>query len=768
MYPLGLTGICLLQSVQHLSLAWFSCSQALTTLQINSFLSRRSFVALTAAIVLVLMTGLRIANPDFLTAVRELTFDYYQRVNPREYTPAPVRIVDIDEASISEIGQWPWPRTKIAELVEILMEQGAATVVFDVIFPEPDRTSPAQISSALPKGTPDHVLETLENLPDNDEFLAQTIAAYPVVLGFAITSDETGRTPQRKAGLAYGGDDPVSILPPFSAAVPSLDLLQENASGIGSISVSQDDRDGVIRRVPLIMSDGETVYPGLATEALRVAQGASGLIVRTTSASGEIDSGTPAVTDLKIGAFTVPTTASGEIWVHYTSDRSDRYIQAQHLYDLKTRAELTPFIEGHIVLVGTSAAGLRDIRATALGELVPGVSVHAQALEQMINGQFLNRPDWTEGLETLTTFLVGAAFIVILPIVGSLGTALIGVAATVLLIGGSFYLFQEEGLLIDPVFPSLAAFMVFAAATAMLYFLTEREKRFVRQAFGQYLSPDLVSQLEKSPGQLALGGEIRPMTILFMDIRGFTPISEQLTPTELVSFLNTLLSPLSDAIQAEGGTIDKYIGDSIMAFWNAPLSVPDHAAKACRASLAMLKIVEDLNAQDAFGFKAQNLKTQTVKIGIGLNSGDACVGNMGSERRFNYSVIGDAVNVASRIESSCKAVGTELLVSEETRNQAPGFAYLEAGEIPLKGKTEPVRLFALLGDENDATSENFRELARVHQRLTAAIKSADTQTARTELAAARALGSALNAFFEHFDSQLLEMEKTQTKNSAAS
>lgn len=736
-------------------------------LRIDPFLSRRSFVALTATLVLVLMTGLRVANPDFLVAVRELTFDYYQRFQPREYTAAPVRIIDIDEASITEIGQWPWPRTKVAQLVDILTAQGAAAIVFDVVFAEPDRTSPAQIDAALPDQTSDDVRRALASLPDNDEQLAATIARAPVVLGFAVTDQETGRVPLKKAGIAYAGEDPATILPVFTAAVPSLDILQKSASGIGSISVSQDERDGIIRRVPLITSDGETVFPGLTAEALRVVQGASGLIVRTTSASGEANTGTPAITDIKIGAFSVPTTAYGEVWVYYTPDRPDRYIPAKDLYQPETRDLLAPYIDGHIVLVGTSAAGLRDIRATSLGELVPGVSVHAQALEQIINEDYLTRPDWTGGLETLTTFVVGTAFILLLPVIGSLGTALIGAMVAVGLVGGSFYLFLEQGLLIDPVFPSLASFLVFAAATVMLYFLTEREKRFVRQAFSQYLSPDLVTQLEKAPDQLTLGGEIRPMTILFMDIRGFTPISEQLTPTELVSFLNTLLSPLSDAIQAEGGTIDKYIGDSIMAFWNAPLSVPDHAEKACRASLAMLKVVEDLNAQDAFGFKARELKTQTVKIGIGLNSGDACVGNMGSERRFNYSVIGDAVNIASRIESSCKAVGAELLVSDETRQQAPSLAYLEAGEIPLKGKSEPVRLFALLGDETVAVSDEFQALATIHGRLTSAIKKNEVVAAERELAAARKHAPAMADFFDRFESLLAGIKTVQNTNSAA-
>ncbi|MEP3049168.1 MAG: adenylate/guanylate cyclase domain-containing protein [Roseibium sp.] len=734
---------------------------------LKKLVTKRILVAVVACLVLGLMTGLRTVNPDFLTSIRELTLDNYQRLKPRDYEAAPVRIVDIDEASIAEIGQWPWPRTKLAEMVNTLTRMGAAAIVFDVVFAEPDRTSPEQIRSSLPATTDPAVLNTLRTLPDHDKSFAASMKEAPVVLGFAITTTTNGATPIKKAGIAFAGDNPADFLLPYPAALPSLNVLQNNATGIGSISISQDDREGIVRRVPMIVSDGTDIFPGLATEALRVAQGASGLIIRSTGSSNETATGEPAVTDVKIGAFTVPTTKSGELWIYYTLDYPDRYLSARDLLDPAKSNIALPLVEGQIVLVGTSAAGLRDIRATSLGELVPGVSIHAQALEQIINQDFLSRPDWADGLEVLITFTVGAIVILALPAIGSIGTALLGAIIAMCLVGGSLYLFWEKGLLIDPIYPSISSFFVFTAATALLYFLTEREKRFVRQAFGQYLSPDLVTQLENAPEQLALGGEIRPMTILFMDIRGFTPISEQLTPTELVSFLNTLLSPLSDAIQVEGGTIDKYIGDSIMAFWNAPLSVPDHAEKACRASLAMLNVVDELNAADAFGFKARNLKTQNVKIGIGLNSGDACVGNMGSARRFNYSVIGDAVNIASRIESSCKAVGAELLVSNETRHQNPDFAYLEAGEILLKGKTEPVKLFALLGDNELRESENFQKLVNVHQSLVMAIKDGNSEQAANNIIQARALGTPLNDFYDRFEDLIDGLNAVQETNSAA-
>lgn len=736
---------------------------------IKTLVSRRLLVAATACLVLGCMTSLRLADPQVLTSLRELTFDYYQRLKPRPHEPAPVRIVDIDEASIAEIGQWPWPRTRLAEMVRTLTDLGAAVIVFDMVFSEPDRTSPRQLTAALPADSDPALRAALAALPDHDQAFAAAIAEAPVVLGFAVTPDETDGSPLKLAGTSYAGENPADFLDPFNNVVPNLDLLRAKASGIGSFSVSNDDKEGIVRRVPLIISDGSELYPSLVTEALRVAQGERGLVIRATGASGEADTGEPAVNALKIGAFRPPTTSAGELWLYFNSDQKhpERYVSAHHLFDPGKAAGLAPLLEGQIVFVGTSAVGLRDIRATPLGEQVPGVSIHAQAVEQIIFGQFLSRPDWADGAEVIATFAAGAILILALPAIGSIGTAILGSLIISGLIGGSVYLFLQDGLLIDPIYPSVTTILVFAASTALLYFLTEREKRFVRQAFSQYLSPDLVTQLEKAPEQLALGGEIRPMTILFMDIRGFTPISEQLTPEELVSFLNTLLSPLSDAIQAEGGTIDKYIGDSIMAFWNAPLPVPDHAEKACRAGLAMLKVVDRLNAEDAFGFKARGLKAQSVQIGIGLNSGEACVGNMGSARRFNYSVIGDAVNVASRIESSCKAVGAELLVSQETRDAAPGLAYLEAGEIPLKGKSEPIKLFALVGDEAFRSTPRFQELEAAHLQLLKALSENNAVLARQTLETARSCAPELAAFYNRFEATIAVSDPAQSASSAA-
>lgn len=699
---------------------------------------KRLFVAAVGCLVLAVVTALRAYDPPFVSEIRLIGLDSYQRFWPRPHDDFPVRIVDIDERSLAVHGQWPWRRDTLADLTRALAELGAAAIAYDVIFAEPDRLSPHRYVPDLKLGS-DAALEGFaDRLPDTDQLFAEAIAEAPVVLGFAILPNADGGRPAAKAGFAHAGSDPAASLPAFPSVLASLPVLEEAATGSGGLSLSSRDTVGIVRRVPMVFTDGQALFPSLVMEALRVAQGAGSYIIRSADASGELGTGAAAVTDIKVGAVPFPTTAQGELWVYFNEDRPDRYVSAADVLDPATRAGLAAQIEGQIVFVGTSSVGLFDIRATPLGDLVPGVSVHAQAAEQILAGTFLSRPDWADGAEIIVTVLLGIAVIALTLAFGAIWAAAIGGGIALVLYAGAIHLFRTQGLLLDPVYPTAVnLFAVYAAATALLYVLTEREKRFVRAAFGQYLAPEMVKRLETAPDALRLGGEMRDMTIMFMDVRGFTPISEQLTPTDLVAFLNALLSPLSEEIQARSGTIDKYIGDSIMAFWNAPMDVGDHAAKACGAALEMVRIVDRLNAADAFHFRQRGLPTQSVRIGVGLNTGEACVGNMGSDRRFNYSVIGDAVNIAARIESSCKAVGADCVVSEDTARAAPGFAFLEAGAIPLKGKSVPIRLFALVGDPDYATSAEFQALAEAHAALVAAIDDGDRETALARLAACR-------------------------------
>lgn len=721
--------------------------------------SKTAKAVLLATVVLSAVTALRAFDPAPVAQLRERSFDIYQHLQPRPYADFPVRIVEIDEASLAQYGQWPWPRTLIAQFVQRLSDLGAAVIALDMIFPEPDRTSPSRLASALTiadAAEAERVKNFMAQLPDHDQLLAETIKQAPVVLGFGIDKVANAHRPPVKTGIAIAGVNPAEVVQHFSGTISNLDILDAAASGIGSMNVSGQDKSGIIRRVPLLFTDGNKVFPNLGVEALRVAQQQKSIVMRGTRASGEMDTGLSALVDMRIGQFRVPLTGTGEMWIYFDHDRPERYVSMKDLLDPAKEDQVKPKIDGQIVLVGTSAAGLLDIWPTPLGELVPGTSIHAQTIEQIVGQTFLKRPDWSAGVEIVATVTLGALLTVLLLALGAQYAALAGALIVAAGLALSWFAFSKLGFLLDPIYPSIGAGATYLAVVGFLYVTTDREKKFVRRAFSQYLAPELLHKLEQAPQSLQLGGEAKEITIMFMDVRDFTPISEGLSAVELVDFMNALLSPLNEAIQSEFGTIDKYIGDSIMAFWNAPLDIPEHPQRACRAALRMRALLADLNARDAFGFHARGLSH--LQIGIGLHTGEACVGNMGSQRRFNYTAMGDVVNTSARIESSCKAVGMDIVVSEKIAQAVPRFAFLEAGAMPLKGKSQPMKLFGLVGDEEKAASPEFAELSSHHAALIAAIAEQRAAEANNALAHCRALGGALlRNFYNRFEEQIAEL-----------
>jgi adenylate cyclase len=673
--------------------------------------------------IVALLTFLRASDPQLLRSIRDVSFDEYQRISPRPFENLPVRVIDIDEESLRQFGQWPWPRDRLALLVNRLSEMGAATIAFDILFAEPDRLSPRAVVGNVAGVDP----ALLAQLPDNDEIFADAIAGKPVVLGFGLSNEGTYRPPV-KAGFAYTGESPIAAPPHLRVATPLRPRLEANAAGIGHISLNPGNPSPVVRAVPLFLTDGEQLYPNLALEALRVAQGASTYVV-----AGAPD--VPGImTSAKIGDFVVPVTAAGEFWLYVSPDRAERYISAGHVLATEgVSPEVSAAINGSIVFVGTSAAGLQDIRITALGENVPGVSLHAQTVEQILNGRYLSRPDWADGLEIFSIAVLGGLLVVLTTFVSPAVGLACGLTITALALVASWLCFSYAGLLFDPLAPIVSGSITHFAATSFRILVIDRERREVRRAFGQYLSPSLLYRIEHTPGALRLGGDDRELTVMFVDVRHFTEISERLPPTAVVGFLNTLLDALSRHVVANEGTLDKFIGDSIMAFWNAPVDVADHETKAVRAALAMRETLAALNAADAFGFG----KDQPVGIGIGIHSGLACVGNMGAETRFNYSAVGDAVNVAARIESSCKEVGFDILISENTAKLQLGAALLDAGTIGLKGKSGRTRLFAVVGDERLARSAEFADLEHLHDQLVQALRSHSPQQTRRIIGAIR-------------------------------
>lgn len=692
------------------------------------------------------LTMLRASDPPLLKLARNVTFDEYQRVAPRTFVKLPVMVIDIDEASLREFGQWPWPRDRVAALVERLSELGASAVAFDILFAEPDRLSPRNVVRDVAGIDP----SLLDRFPDNDEIFARSIAGKPIVLGFGLSNEGTYRPPV-KAGFAFTGESLINAPPRIKAATPLRPQLEANAAGIGHISLNPGDSTAVVRAVPLFLTDGEQLYPSLALEALRVAQGATTYVL--AGATNVPDT----MTLVKNGEFVVPVTATGEIWLYVTPDTAERYVSARQVLAAEgVSPDAAAAIAGSIVFVGTSAAGLQDIRTTALGQNVPGVSLQAQIVEQILSGRFLSRPDWANGLEILSIAVAGSLLVILTTFLSPAIALACGGLITALALVASWLAFYYGGLLFDPLAPIVAGSITHFAATAFRFLVIDRERREVRRAFGHYLSPSLLYRIEHTRNALRLGGDERELTVMFVDVRSFTEISERLSPIAVVAFLNTLLDALSRHVIANEGTLDKFIGDSIMAFWNAPVDVADHTGKAVRAALAMRETLARLNGEDAFGFG----KEQAVGIGIGIHTGLACVGNMGAETRFNYSAVGDAVNIAARIESSCKDVSFDILVSESTAKSLQNCALLEAGALALKGKSTRTRVFAVVGDGRLAASSEFAELQTIHGQLVEALHSRSAASRKLVSAAklrAAGLGAGLPDFYrritrrsEHF------------------
>jgi len=664
-----------------------------------------------------------VKEPDFFVEFRLHVFDDYLRLKPRVYQTVPVRIVDIDDDSLERFGQWPWPRTLLAKLVARLNELGAASVVFDILFLDADRSTPSRLIDGLKEIAPgDPIIARFKEMPDHDLVFADAIKQGDVVLGFAPKSGAPEQLPDVKAGFSTLGDDPRPWVPHFAGAASDLRALQAAAAGSAMLDTFPEG-DGISRRVPLVTVVGPNLYPALALDALRVAQGARGYLVKSAGASGVFSFGQhTGLEAVKVGRIVVPTGPDGTVWIHYTPHEPARFISAATILEGKADAAA---IRGNIVIVGTTAEGLKEFRPTPLDPSEAGVEIHAQLIEQLLLGDSVERPAWARGAEAFLMLAIGLGLLLLMPRVGARWTALLGVLMIAPVIGGSWYAYAAHNWLIDPLFPALAGLLVYLSSSATLFLRTEAERRYIRHAFGRYLAPAVVEHLAAHPERLSLGGEMRELTIMFSDIRGFTSIAERLDPHGLTSLLNRYLTPMTDAVLSHQGTVDKYMGDGIMAFWNAPLDDPRHCENACRAALAMRAELVRLNEQWRKEALEAGQEYLDVRAGIGLNTGPCVVGNLGSDQRFDYSVLGDDANVASRLQGQTKTYRVDIVVGESTAQRLRQFALLELDLIQVVGKTEPVRIYFPLGDETVKDTAAFASLERAHQAMIAAYRHRD-------------------------------------------
>ncbi|MFY9623768.1 MAG: adenylate/guanylate cyclase domain-containing protein [Rhodoplanes sp.] len=659
--------------------------------------SRRTF----GLVLLAVLIPIRIWDPYPLQELRLRGFDLYQNIKPRAATANPVVIVDIDESSISALGQWPWPRTVLVDLLTRIFEMQAVVVGFDVVFPEPDRASPREAVKHF-RNIDQGMRELLAHLPGHDDLLAQAIGAGRVVLGqsgtHAIAMHAPG--PRPETGVATIGADPKPYLIDFPHLLRNLPALEQAAAGRGLFSI-RPERDGIVRRIPIVMKADGKIVPSLALDMLRVATDSGAILIRTDEAG---------IRSVAVAGLELPTDQNGRVWVHFGPHNQATYVSAKNV--LEGHAAPDQF-DGKLALIGASAIGLSDIKTTPVSAAIPGVEVHAQLLASALTDTLLSRPNYAIAIEMLGATAAGSLLALVAPFASALTLLVIAIGSAAAFVAGSWLAFSSFQTLFDATFPLTVIASVSVSLIMIGYFREQLDRRRIRSAFSHYLSPSLVERLAKSPKQLVLGGEDRVMTVLFSDVRSFTTISETYKddPQGLTRLMNRFLTPVTNAIVTRNGTIDKYIGDAVMAFWNAPLDDPDHEADACHAALDMLDRVDALNDEIEHEAAAAGTRFIPIKIGIGINTGHCTVGNMGSDLRFQYTVMGDSVNLASRLEGQTKGYGLSIIIGSRTAAAVSGqFALLEIDRIQVKGKTEPEVIYTVVGRDDVAKASAFATL----------------------------------------------------------
>jgi adenylate cyclase len=715
------------------------------------FTRKFGFARLLCLALLIGLAALRIADPAPIEELRIRTFDAFQVIEPRVKTVRPVTIVDIDDKSLAKFGQWPWSRNQVADMIINLTQLGAVVIAFDIVFSEPDRLNPDAVASTM--RNLDEVTRTrLRALPSNDQILADAIKRSRVVLGETglaqVVADLDQTLPL--TGIASLGADvePGTFIYDWPGLLRNVRVLEEAAAGRGLISI-HTDRDGILRRVPILMMAQGHPMPSLTLEILRLVTSTPTILVKMETAG---------IKSIGVRGLEIPTDLKGRLWIHFAKHDPDGFVSASDVLD----GSVPPGkIACKLVLIGTSAAALNDLRTTPVSATMPGVEAHAQVLEAALTKSLLSQPFYGPALEYGAALLLGLLVIAFAPSLGPISLVAVGALFASLLIGSSWYFYTRQQLLIDFTYPLLSTTVIYLTLIFTSFVREQAQRRQIRSAFSQYLSPALIEQLAQSPEKLVLGGEEREMTIMFSDVRGFTTISESYKrdPQGLTTLMNRFLTPLTNAILARKGTIDKYMGDAIMAFWNAPLVDHDHQLNACEAALDMLERIDVLNQQREIEAKMAGQAFIPIHVGIGLNTGICVVGNMGSDLRFDYSVLGDSVNLASRLEGQSKQYGFPIIVGSKTAMAVKDkLAILELDFIMVKGKNEPEVIYAIAGREDTAQSESFQRLRNLTIEMLACYRSRDWEGALDAIERGRRSedGHALQSLYSLYEARILD------------
>ena len=665
------------------------------------------------ALLLTLMVlGIYYLDPQFLNLLELKTLDLRFLSRGKIPTSDKVALVTIDEKSLDELGRWPWPRTRMAQLLDALVKAEAKVVGFDIVWAEPDENSELKSLNAVKRKVADLKLKNPDldryldgalKRADSDRILADSLArSHRAILGYFFQfSPREGSGKKEKA--------PPQDLPPltpfnvvkftseeaarvnlFKAEYPEVNIpiLSRAGEGAGYFNIFPD-RDGTVRWAPLVIQYQDQYYCSLSLAVLQKYLDNPPLGLRIAEFGVE---------QMRLGNLPIPTNEEGRLLINYRGPQKTfpHYSATDVIHGrIPDRA-----FQGKIVLVGATAIGIYDIRVTPFEHVFPGLEIHANVIDSILQGDFLHRPNWITLVDILVIAVLGLALGALLHRVRAHWGALIGGALFLSILVLGKILFEARGVWMNLTYPTLNLVFIYLGVTGYRYMTEEKEKKKIRGAFQYYLTASVVEEMLKNPDKLKLGGEKKDLTVLFSDIRGFTSISERMTPEGLVKFLNEYLTAMTDVVFKHDGLLDKYIGDAVMAVWGAPLDQPDHARRACLTALDMLDELHCLQKKwSAEGLPALN-------IGIGINAGPMVVGNMGSNRRFNYTVMGDSVNTGSRLEGLNKTYGTNIIASEMTFEKVrEEFLGRELDLVRVKGKDRPVKIYELLSPVKTASPD---------------------------------------------------------------
>lgn len=672
-------------------------------------------LTVTRLVVLIAAVGaaLRLLSPAPLELLDLKTVDLRHTIRGPIPPGGEVVIVAIDEASLTAIGRWPWPRARLAELVDRMVSGGVVAIGFDLVFDQPERqldlpSLKAAVERA-PRRPAGELLAEVEASLDGDRRLADSMqTAGRVVLGHFFefggeANDAAGSFPELSVRETAGAD--ATFLPAARRLHGNVPSLATAAWSVGHLNFLPDP-DGEYRRLPLGIRLGDRIGPAFALELLRRAGGGAAATL-TLAPFG--------VAAARLGPLLLPVDERGELWVNYLGP-AGAFPRVSAADVLAGRVPPDTFT-GRLAILGATAAGF-DSLATPFGPVVPGAEVHATVIDNVLHGRSLRRPAWLPSAEAAGIVVGGVLIGVglrrlrgVLGVAFALGLGLLYAAA-------SQWAFVASGLVLSAVYP-LATMVACALGGAVFQYVSEEaEKRRIRGAFRTYVGPEVTELLAADPTRLRLGGERRPVTVFFSDIRGFTTLSEGLAPEALGELLNDYLGAMTDIVFRHRGLLDKYIGDAIMAFWGAPVDAPDQAAQACRAALDMLAALPGMHA------RWRERGWPTFAIGIGVDTGEVVVGNFGSAQRFSYTAMGDHVNLASRLEGLNKQYGTTVLLSGATRAAlGDDFVCREVDRVRVKGKTVPVAIFELLGRTANDGDGRWRRLEDLFARALSAYRA---------------------------------------------